>query len=151
MSDQIARQLFNSANSYHQGATILMRPPQQTDVHLQMVQPAVTCAALSLKLYLKCMLAIAGKDKEDTIYRIADLYRDLPDAMSKLLLGKFDELSNKPLSMDELIKHLEALDNGFIKWRYIHEADAKSVNLEDMEEMILAAKATITTINPGWE
>ena len=53
--------------------------------------------------------------------------------------------------MEDLIARLEALDNAFIRWRYIHEDDAKNVNLEDMEQMILSAKAAITTLKPDWE
>ncbi len=152
MSIPIERQLYNSANAYYQGATILMKPPDMIGAHSSLItQPAVTCAALALKLYLKALLTIEGKDKEDSIYKIADLYRNFNDDTKKLLLQKFDEFSNTQLTSDGLIKHLEALDNAFVKWRYIHEEDAKSVNLEDMEEMILAAKAAIRTIKPDWE
>lgn len=152
MSTPIEKQLYDSANAYYQGATILMKPPDMIGAHSALiVQPAVTCAALALKLYLKSLLTIEGKDKEDSIYRIADLYRNFSDDSKNLLLRKFDEFSNTQLSSDDLIKHLEALDNAFVRWRYIHEQDAKSVNLEDLDEMILAAKAAIRSVKPDWE
>jgi len=151
MSVPIERQLFNSANAYYQGATILMKPPDIIGAHSSLiVQPAVTCAALSLKLFLKCLLAIEGKDRDDSSYRIADLYRELSDGAKKMLLGKFDELSNTNMKEGELLQHLEGLDKAFAKWRYIHEKDARSVNLEDLEEMILAAKAMIAGLRPDW-
>lgn len=152
MNTPIEKQLYDSANAYYQGATILMKPPELIGTHSALIiQPAVTCAALSLKLYLKSLLTIEGKDKEDNIYRIAELYRSFKDDTKKLLLQKFDEFSNTQLTSEGLIKHLEALDNAFVKWRYIHEEDARSVNLEDLEQMILSAKATIRTIKPDWE
>ncbi len=145
------KQLYDSAGAYYLGATIIMKPPSPSApaAHL-LIQPAVTCAALSLKLYLKCLHAFDGKD-DDSVYRIAELYKSLADATKKRLLAKFDELSNRALSSDELIKRLAALDNAFVNWRYIHEEDAKSVNLEELEEMVLAAKATITAARPDWE
>lgn len=150
----LEKQLYDSANAYYQGANVLMLvKPLASSAEgpvVLLVQPAVTCAALSLKLYLKCLRALDGKDNDD-IYRIADLYRSFSDDKKKMLLRKFDEFSNTVLSSDDLLKHLEALDNAFVKWRYIHEEDAKSVNLEDLEEMILAAKATIKAVRPDWE
>jgi hypothetical protein len=152
MSTPIQKQLYDSANAYYQGATILMKPPELIGTHSALIiQPAVTCAALSLKLYLKSLLAVEGKDKDDNIYRFADLYRNLSESMKLLLLKKFDEFSNTQLISEELTRHLEALDNAFVRWRYIHEEDAKSVNLEDLEQMILATKATINTLKPDWE
>jgi hypothetical protein len=152
MSTPIQKQLYDSANAYYQGATILMKPPELIGTHSALIiQPAVTCAALSLKLYLKSLLAVEGKDKDDNIYRFADLYRNLSESMKLLLLKKFDEFSNTQLISEELTGHLEALDNAFVRWRYIHEEDAKSVNLEDLEQMILATKATINTLKPDWE
>ena len=149
--DTNEKQLYVSANAYYQGATILMRPPEGLGIHsAQLVQPAVTCAAMSLKLYLKCLLAIEGKDKEDTIYRISELYRNLAESAKQLILRKFNEFSNTNLSSDDLIRHLEALDAAFVKWRYIHEEYAKSVNIEDLEEMTLAAKATVIALKPDW-
>lgn len=146
------KQLYNSATAYYEGATILMfmkLPTSSGKKPVLLAQPAVTCAALSLKLYLKCLLALDGRD--DDIYRIAELYGTLKDGTKKLILEKFDEYSNTALSSDALIKHLEALDNAFVHWRYIHEEEAKSVNLEDLEEMILATKAAINAVKPDWE
>lgn len=150
MTASLEKQLFDSAKAYYLGANIIMKPSSSsaTDSHL-LIQPAVTCAALSLKLYLKCMRALDGNDKDD-IYRIAELYKSLSEEMRNRLLQKYDEFSNTPSSSAELITHLEALDNAFVNWRYIHEDDVKSVNLDDLEEMILAAKATITSINTDW-
>ncbi len=151
MTMPMEEKLFRSANAYYQGATILMKPPEMIGSHSSLiVQPAVTCAALALKLYLKSLLIIEGKDREDTIYQVANLFRGLSDSVKMLLLQKFDEYSNTQLSSEDLIARLEALDNAFIRWRYIHEDDAKNVNLEDMEQMILSAKAAITTIKPDW-
>jgi len=151
MGIPLEKQLFDSAKAYYLGANILMKPPDESGVHSALLtQPAVTCAALSLKLFLKCLRALDGQDN-DEIYRIAELYRSLRDDTKKTILGKFDEFSNTSLNTAELEKHLEALDNAFIKWRYIHEKDAKSVNLEDLEEMILAVKASILAIRPEWE
>jgi len=144
------RQLYDSANAYYRGADILMKQSSSAVPAHHLVQPAVTCAALSLKLHLKCLLALEGKDAEDSIYRIAELFKNLSDGPKKTILEKFDEFSNTKLSAEELMKHLETLDNAFVRWRYIHEEDAKSVNLEDLEEMILAAKATISTVKPDW-
>jgi hypothetical protein len=152
MDSLTERQLFDSANAYYRGADLLMKQslpsPATTSHHL--VQPAVTCAALSLKLYLKCLLALEGKDKEDNVYHIAELYKTLSDGKKGLILKKFDEFANTELSSDELVKHLASLDKAFERWRYIREEDARSVNLEDMEEMILAAKAAIIVDRPEW-
>ena len=153
MTISFEKQLYDSANAYYQGASLLMlmKPtsPSLQDPTL-LVQPAVTCTALSLKLYLKCLLALEGKDKEDSIYKISELYRTLSDDAKKGILQKFDELSNSSLSSKDLMVHLESLDNAFAKWRYIHEEEAKSVNLEDLEEMVLATKAAIDHIKPDW-
>ena len=119
-------------------------------IHRSQIKPAVTCAALSLKLYLKCLLVLEGKDREDKIYRIAELFRNLSGGKKKVILEKFEEFSNTELSSDELMRHLDLLDNAFERWRYIHEEGARSVNLEDVEEMILAAKATIVASKPDW-
>ena len=143
------RQLYDSASAYFRGADILMKQSSPAPSR-QLVQPAVTCAALSLKLYLKCLLNLEGKDREDKIYRIAELFRNLSDEKKMLILKKFDEFSNTELSSDELVKHLDSLDRAFERWRYIHEEDARSVNLEDVEEMILATKATINASRPDW-
>lgn len=152
MNSPLEKQLFNSANTYYQAATILMKPPEALGVQsLLLTQPAVTCASMSLKLYLKSLLTIESKDKEDTIYRIADLFRNLSESVKMLLLKKFDEFSNTQLTSEELITHLESLDNAFVKWRYLHDEDARSVNLEDLEQMILAAKAAINTFKPEWQ
>ncbi len=150
MSETFEKQLFDSAKAYYEGANMLMKPSALSASRL-LVQPGVTCAALSLKLFLKCILAIEGKDKEDQIYRIGELYKAISPSMEKTILDKFDELSNTGLSRDQLLKHLEALDNAFVKWRYIHEEDAKSVNIEDLEVMILATKAAVQSIRTDWE
>jgi hypothetical protein len=150
MDNPTERQLYNSANAYYRGADILMKQTLPSAPSQHLVQPAVTCAALSLKLYLKCLLTIEGKDKEDKIYHIAELFRNLSEAKKGLILKKFDEFANTEMSSDELVKHLASLDNAFERWRYIHEADARSVNLEDVEEMILAAKAAIISDRPDW-
>jgi len=144
------RRLYDSANAYYRGADILMKQSSSSAPSHHLVQPAVTCAALSLKLYLKCLLALEGKDREDKIYGIAELFRNLSDGKKKVILEKFDEFSNTELSSDELVRHLDTLDKAFERWRYIHEEDARSVNLEDVEEMILAAKATINASRPDW-
>lgn len=152
MGTTYEQQLYNSAKAYYQGAEILMHKisPESTTAHLLM-QPAVTCASLSLKLYLKCLLAVEGQDGEESIYNIADLYRNLKEETKQTILGKFDEFSNTSLSNDDLLKHLEGLDSAFARWRYIHEDDARSVNLDDLDQMILAAKATINAARPDWE
>jgi len=148
----LEQQLYNSANAYYQGATFLMKPSDAVGAHsLLIIQPAITCAALSLKLYLKSLLAIEGKDKEDNIFRFTDLFQALGGGMQDLVLLKFDEFSNTQMSSAELAKHLEALDSAFAKWRYIHEEDAKSVNVEDLEEMILAVRSTILSLKPDWD
>jgi len=151
MPNSLEKQLFDSAKSYYLGATLLMKPPVSSELPAHSSQPAVTCASVSLKLYLKCLLAIESKDKEDSLYSIADLYRALSEATKKSVLGKFDEFSNSELTSDELLKHLGALDNSLTKWRYIHVADAKNVNLEDLEEMILAVKAVILMKKTEWD
>jgi len=141
---------YNSANSYYLGATILMKPQEHTSgTLLSMAQPAVTCAALALKLYLKCLLALEDNDSDDPM-PLAGLFGRMKEETRKTLLARFDEFSNTALSSDELLKHLGALDTAFARWRYIHEQDAKSVNLEDLDEMILAAKSMITAANPDW-
>ncbi len=144
------KQLFDSAKAYYEGANMLMKQSTLSASPL-LIQPGVTCAALSLKLFLKCILAIEGKDKEDQIYRIGELYKTISPSTEKVILEKFDELSNTGLTRDQLLKHLDALDNAFVKWRYIHEQDAKSVDIEDLEVMILAAKAAIQNIKTDWE
>jgi hypothetical protein len=144
------RKLYDSARAYYRGADILMKQASPSAPARQLAQPAVTCAALSLKLYLKCLLAFEGKDKEGKIYGIAELYRSLSDGKQKMIVEKFDEFSNTELSPDELVGHLTSLDKAFERWRYIHEDDARSVNLEDLEEMILAAKAAIEVSRPDW-
>jgi hypothetical protein len=141
---------YNSANAYYLGATILMKPHEQaTGTFLPMAQPAVTCAALAFKLYLKCLLSLEDNDSDDPM-PMAALFGRLKDETRKTLLARFDEFSNTTMSSNELQKHIEALDNAFARWRYIHEQDAKSVNLEDLDEMILAAKSMITAANPDW-
>lgn len=150
MDIPMEQQLYNSANAYYRGADILMKQSSSSAPSHHLVQPSVTCAALSLKLYLKCLLAIEGKDRENKIYGIAELFRNLNDGRKKVILEKFDEFSNTALSSDELVKHLDSLDKAFERWRYIHEEDARSVNLEDVEYMILAAKATIGAARPEW-
>ena len=144
------KQWFDSARSYYLGATLLMKPPESSELPAHLAQPAVTCASLSLKLYLKCLLSIENKDKDDALYTIADLFRALSEATRKSVLEKFDEFSNSELTSDELIKHLDSLDNSLIKWRYIHVDDARNVNLEDLEEMILAVKAAILIVKTEW-
>lgn len=152
MTMPIEQQYYQSANAYYQGATLLMKPPDTgAQPNPLLVQPSVTCAALSLKLYLKSLLALEGGDREDAFTNIADLYRALSGGQKDALLGKFDEMSNTKMSSPELISHLEALDNAFVRWRYVHEEDARSVNLEDLEEMILAVKATICSLKPEWQ
>ena len=152
MTMPVEQQYFQSANAYYQGAAILMKPPAaggRTNPFL--VQPAVTCAALSLKLFLKSLLSIEGGDRDDAFFHIADLYRGLSSRQKRALLQKFDELSNTQMSSEQLIGRLEALDSAFVRWRYVHEEDARSVNLEDLEEMILAVKATIVALKPEWQ
>ena len=149
MSISPERKLFDSAHAYYLGATILMKPPSQ-DSPDHLVQPAMTCASLSLKLYLKCLHTIDGRDNDDT-YLVAELFRSLKSDVKKLVLEKYDEFANVSLSEIELLNHLEALDSAFIRWRYIREDDARSVNLEDLEEMMLAARATILSIRPEWQ
>lgn len=151
MPNSQEKQWYDSAKAYYLGATLLMKPPASSELPAHLTQPAVTCASLSLKLYLKCLLAIESKDKEDSLYGIADLYRTLGEATKKAVLGKFNEFSNSERTSDELLKHLDALDNALIKWRYIHVEDAKDVDLEDLEEMILAVKAAILMKKTEWD
>lgn len=150
MSTSLEKQLFDSAKAYYEGANLLMKPSSLSASRL-LIQPGVTCAALSLKLFLKCILAIESKDKEDQIYRISELYKAVSPSMEKTILDKFGEFSNTNLTREQLLKHFEALDDAFVKWRYIHEEDARSVNIEDLEEMILATKAAIQSIRTEWD
>ncbi len=139
---------YSSANAYYLGATILMKTQEQeAGSFLPMAQPAVTCAALALKLYFKCLLALEDNDSDEPM-PLAALFGRMKEETRKTLLVRFDEFSNTALSSDELVKHFEKLDTAFARWRYIHEQDAKSVNLEDLDEMILAAKSMITAANP---
>ncbi len=139
---------YNSANAYYLGATTLMKKPGPGSVSvLSTAQPAVTCAALALKLYFKCLLALEDNDSDEPL-PLAALFRRLKDATQKTLLARFDEFSNTALSSSELLKHIEALDTAFARWRYIHEQDARNVSLEDLDELILAAKSMITAANP---
>ena len=141
---------FSSANAYYLGATILMKPPKvAVATSLSMAQPAVTCAALALKLYLKCLLALEDNDSDDPM-PLAGLFLRLKEGTRKALLARFDEFSNTAMNSDELLKHLESLDIAFDRWRFIHEREAKNVSVEDLDEMILAAKSMITTRNPEW-
>jgi hypothetical protein len=150
MDKENAHLYFSSANAYYLGATILMKPlEQEAGSLLSMAQPAVTCAALALKLYLKCLLALEDSDSDDPM-PLAGLFRRLKDGTRTEFLARFDEFSNTAMTSDELLKHLEALDNAFDRWRFIHEQEAKNVNVEDLDEMILAAKSMITTRNPEW-
>ena len=151
MTMPVEQQFYQSANAYYQGATLLMKPPAGGEPNPFLVQPAVTCAALSLKLYLKTLLALEGGDRDDAFTNIVDLYSGLSSERKNALLQKFDELSNTQMSAAELNGHLEALDNAFVRWRYVHEEDARSVNLDDLEEMILAVKATIGSLKPEWQ
>jgi hypothetical protein len=150
MDTEKALLYFNSANAYYLGARILMKPPKDSDTQpLSMVQPAVTCAALSLKLYFKCLLALEDNDSDDPMPLVA-LYERLKNNTRAAFLNRFDELSNSTMNSAELVKHIAALDDAFARWRFIHEKDAKSVNLEDLEEMVLALRSLITEFNPGW-
>lgn len=150
MDKENALLYYNSANAYYLGATILMKPPEQAAGSvLSTAQPAVTCAALALKLYLKCLLAMEDNDSDDPMH-LAGLFRRLKDGTRTEFLARFDEFSNTAMTSDELLKHLEALDRAFDRWRHIHEKDAKNVNVEDLDEMILAAKSMITSTNPDW-
>ncbi len=141
---------YNTANAYYLGAKILMKPSHEADVPaLTMVQPAVTCAALALKLYFKCLLAHEDNDSDDPMPLVA-LFRRLKDGTRDALLKWFDELSNTTMNSAELLKHIEALDTAFARWRYIHEQDAKSVSLDDLEELILAVRSMVTEAHPDW-
>jgi hypothetical protein len=140
---------FNSANAYYLGATVLMKPPDEAGGGLPTSQPAVTCAALALKLYLKSLLAMEDHDSDDPM-PLTGLYQRLKEDTRQALLARFDELSNTSLNEAGLLKHLEALDTAFARWRFIREQDARNVNLEDLDEMILAVKSLITSANPGW-
>ena len=140
---------YNSANAYYLGATILMKPKEEAGEVLSTAQPAVTCASLALKLYLKSILALEDNDSDEPM-PLAALFKQLKDKTQKELLARFDEFSNTAMTADELVKHLEALDSAFARWRYIHEKDARNVNLEDLDEMILATKSLISASNPDW-
>lgn len=150
MDKENALLYYNSANAYYLGATILLKSQEQAaGSFLSMAQPAVTCAALALKLYLKCLLALEDNDSDDPM-PLAGLFRRLKEGTRTTLLARFDEFSNTSMNSEELLKHLEALDSAFDRWRHIHEKDAKNVNVEDLDEMILAAKSMITAGNPDW-
>ncbi len=149
MDKENALLYYNSANAYYLGATILMKPQDGAGGVLSTAQPAVTCASMALKLYLKSLLALEDNDSDDPM-PLAALFKRLKEGTRKDLLARFDEFSNTAMTGDELVKHLESLDNAFIRWRYIHEKDARNVNLEDLDEMILAAKSCITAANPDW-
>jgi hypothetical protein len=149
MDKETALLYNNSANAYYLGATILMKPPKGTVPALSMAQPAVTCAALALKLYFKCLLALEDNDSDDPM-PLAGMFRRLKEGTRSALLSRFDEFSNTAMTSDELLQLLESLDSAFDRWRFIHELNARNVNIEDLEEMILAAKATIIAVNPRW-
>ena len=138
---------YKSANAYYLGATTLMEKGSASAPGLSMAQPSVTCARLALKLYFKCLLAHEDNDSDESML-LAALFRRLKAETQKTLLARFDEFSNTELSSSEFMKHIEALDNACAKWRFIHEQEAKNVNLEDMGDMILAAKSVITAANP---
>jgi hypothetical protein len=150
MDKENALLYFTSANAYYLGATILMKKPGPGAAPgLSTAQPAVTCAALALKLYFKCLLAIEDNDSDEPM-PLAGLFSRLKEGSRQTLLARFDEFSNTDLSSNELLKHIEALDTAFARWRYIHERDARSVSLEDLDELILAARSLITSANPDW-
>ncbi len=88
MSAFIERQFYDAANAYYQGARILMHHEEPSDTSAtacDLAYPAVHCVALSLKLYLKCLLAFEGKDRDNVIDQLADLYQGLDDETQSLM------------------------------------------------------------------
>ena len=91
------RQLYDSASAYYRGADILMKQSSAAATSRHLAQPAVTCTALSLKLYLKCLLTLEGKDKEaKTMYEFA--VKNNPD--NQFAMGGLEKV-NKILNLSE--------------------------------------------------
>lgn len=147
MSKRTDRQLYDTADAYHRAALVLMHNRLSTDAPDTgnvLAHPAVYCAALSLKLYLASLSAREGI-RGDMPACLADFYERLDDALKGRLLEKFEEYSNTALSSADLAGRLSMLDSAIFTWGYFLE-EAEVVDLDELDEMILATKATIANL-----
>jgi len=91
------------------------------------IVPAVVSLAFSIELYLKFLLA---KNKTPCrSHKLLDLFNSLDSTIKQEII----DLTNYDKDKFELLlsKHTEA----FVEWRYIHEKNEKSINV-DLEFMI---------------
>lgn len=149
MSALIDRQLYDTANSYHQAALVLMHNKMSSDTPatgVDLTHPAVFCATVSLKLYL-ASLSVLGERGRGMPACLSDLYESLDDTTKNRLIEKFDEYSNTASTSVDLAGRLRMLDDAVITWRYFL-GEAEAVNLDELDEMILATKATIEELGP---
>ena len=113
--------------SFLLAAKTLMVPRALTETTFQLpIAPAIVCYAFSTEIFLKSLLM-----RDGISYKKHDLFESFellaPETKLKIMKSAHQKLK---LNNEDFITKLDKVKNAFIQWRYIHESDFGSIDLQ---------------------
>jgi hypothetical protein len=162
MSKLDAPVVFVTAEQFRFASKWLIRAPDmgcEPNVEI----PSVTCAALALELYLKCLIAIEGTNNPE-IHDLQDLFAKLSRGMQSRVKAHFDRFSagakeyvqrdaaktGSPAPTVDFDYVLAWSRKGFTKSRYIFENGLPPETGWIADSITECARRTILDMYPEW-
>jgi hypothetical protein len=109
----------------------LTKKISETQIEMLLV-PAITNRAFAIELYLKALLLSENKEEEG--HRLDKLFKKLTADNKKRII---DALGAEEAKFE---RDIESISNTFVRWRYIHEVNQASLNLDFLKNLSYAVK-----------
>lgn len=109
----------------------LTKKISETQLEMLLV-PAITNRAFAIELYLKAILLSENKEEEG--HRLDKLYKKLTADNKKRIVDTLGVEESK------FERDIGSISNTFMKWRYIHEVQEASLNLDFLKNLSYAVK-----------
>ncbi|WP_434148264.1 hypothetical protein ACR2R6_13360 [Methylocaldum gracile subsp. desertum] len=141
---------YQAAKQFSVAAGVIEKGTRIPDSMMFAVQPFITCAAFSIELYLKCMLLVEGASNvhgHKLQFLFSMLTQKSKDNILFYLRGAY---ANLELPCSFMSHGLTSIDNAFVEWRYVHEKDYASINLEFLRKFAWACQMHIRYLKPEW-
>jgi len=145
----ITREIFDIAYAHEEAYKQLLIPKHISyrTATLHML-PAITCAALSLELYFKCLISVEGMVAPKG-HKFSKLLMQLTNKSRNLIYQEFKNLTKAPsLTEDEFVSSLTEIDDVYTNSRYIFEHDNLSIDMNQIDATIQAVKSAIKSKHP---
>ncbi len=138
-----AKTAWNVARAFRGSYTALMEYQFARDALALRTVPGIVCGAFSVELYLKCLLALEGKDVRK--HEPSVLFGSLAADVRRHVVKHFG------LPEPEVERLMERLDGAFEGWRYVHERSRTNhISHGDLDAAFNSLERAILAVHPDW-